>query len=565
MRPLQQEPGARSSGCWRLADSMDRVTHAAPKSVRVDSVIVVGSGMAGLVCALALAPRSVTLMTKTPRLEGGSSLWAKGGIAAAIGPDDTPEHHAADTLSAGAGLSDPESALRLAEEGVENLQWLVDEGVPFDRAVNGTLDLAQEAAHRYARIVHAGGDATGRVLMQALIKRVRATRSITVLEETFAHDLIVSDGQVHGLVAYHPKKSWATHYSPHVVLATGGIGMTWWHTSNPSEATGDGLAMAARAGANLADLEFVQFHPTVLAIESKTNGASLPLLTEALRGAGALLLDESGYRFMLSEHPAAEMAARDIVARAIEKRTRAGHRVYLDLRPVLTGGHGASFPQAIEASKRAGFNPKTEPLPVIPAAHYHMGGIQTGHRGRTSIDGLWACGEVAATGVHGANRLASNSLLEAAVYARRVAADIRGHPGSQNKQPSLAAAAPKVPPNSACAELKRIFAATRKLMSRHVGVLRSGDGLETAFSQLSKFDRQLRELSDQYTAHDPSSADTVVSWSETRNLLLVARLVTLAALQRQESRGAHYRDDHPISTLAWQRHQTLTADQLDAA
>ncbi len=534
-------------------------------SVRTDSVIVVGSGMAGLVCALALAPRPVTLMTKTPRLEGGSSLWAKGGIAAAVGPEDSPEHHAADTLSAGAGLSDPESALRLAEEGVENLQWLVDEGVPFDRAVDGTLDLAREAAHGYARIVHAGGDATGRILMQALIKRVRATRSITVLEDTFAHDLLVGDGQVQGLVVHHPKKGWAYHYSSHVVLATGGIGMTWWHTSNPIESTGDGLAMAARAGANLADLEFVQFHPTALAVKNETNGASLPLLTEALRGAGALLLDESGNRFMVSEHPAAEMAPRDVVARAIEKRTRAGHHVYLDLRPVLIGGHSASFPQAIEASKRAGFNPETEPLPVIPVAHYHMGGIQTDRRGRTSIDGLWACGEVAATGVHGANRLASNSLLEAMVYARRVAADIRSHPGSRKKAPLLAPAAPNVPANSACAELKRIFDATRELMSRHVGVLRSGDGLETAFSQLSKFDRQLLVLSDRYVPHDPSSADTVVRWSETRNLLLIARLVTLAALQREESRGAHYRDDHPISTLEWQRHQTLTVDELDAA
>jgi L-aspartate oxidase len=194
-----------------------------------------------------------------------------------------------------------------------------------------------------------------------------------------------------------------------------------------------------------------------------------------------------------------------------------------------------------------------------------MGGIQTDHRGRTSIDGLWACGEVAATGVHGANRLASNSLLEAMVYARRVAADIRSHPGSQKKQPLLASATPNVPANSACAELKRIFDATRELMSRHVGVLRSGDGLETAFSQLSKFDRQLHELSDRYAPGDPSSADTVVRWSETRNLLLIARLVTLAALQREESRGAHYRDDHPISTLEWQRHQTLTVDELDAA
>jgi len=544
---------------------MHRMTDDRQMSLRAEDVIVVGSGIAGLVCALALAPRSVTLLTKTPRLEGGSSLWAKGGIAAAIGPDDTPEYHAADTLSAGAGLSDPELALRLATEGIENLQWLVDEGVPFDRAMDGTLALAQEAAHRYPRIVHAGGDATGHVLMTSLIKRVRATRSINVLEDTFAYDLVVNGGQVHGLLAYNPNKSWTYHHSSHVVLATGGIGMAWWHTTNPGESTGDGLAIAARAGANLADLEFVQFHPTALAVEIETNGASLPLLTEALRGAGALLLDESGHRFMISEHSAAEMAPRDVIARAIEKRTGAGHRVYLDLRPVLANGQEAFFPQAIDASRRAGFDPKKEPLPVTTAAHYHMGGIQIDHRGRTSIDGLWACGEVATTGIHGANRLASNSLLEALAYARRVAADIRDKPSSRNIQPLPAPTAPNVPPNSACAQLKVIVDATRALMSRYVAILRSGSGLKKAFSQLSKFDRQLRDLSERESTHGPSSADIVVRWGEARNLILIARLVTLAALHREESRGAHFRDDHPISKLDWQRQQTLTIDKLNEA
>ncbi len=534
-----------------------------PMSVCTEDTIVVGSGIAGLICALALAPRSVTLLTKTPRLEGGSSLWAKGGIAAAIGSDDKAEYHAADTVSAGAGLSDPERALRLAKEGAENLQWLVDQGVAFDCAMDGTLALAHEAAHCYPRIVHAGGDATGRVLMKSLIKRVRATRSINVLEATFAHDLIVCEGQVRGLVAYNPNRNWTYHHSSHVVLATGGIGMTWWQTTNPSEATGDGLAMAARAGAKLADLEFVQFHPTALAVEGKNEAASLPLLTEALRGAGALLLDQAGHRFMVSEHPDAELAPRDVIARAIQNRINLGQRTYLDLRPALINGHGVLFPKAVEASRRAGHDPKKEPLPVTPAAHYHMGGIQTDHRGLTSIKGLYACGEVATNGIHGANRLASNSLLEALVYARRVAAYILDKPSSGNKQPLSAPAVPTTPSNSACEELKRIIDSTRELMSRRVGVLRSGSGLEVASSQLAKLNRQLRSLSEGNLVCDQWSPDTVMRWGEARNLNLVARLVTLAALQREESRGAHFRDDYPNSQLQWQRRQTLTIERLN--
>lgn len=530
---------------------------------RADDVIVVGSGIAGLVCALALAPRSVTLITKTPQLKGGSSSWAKGGIAAAIGPDDTPEHHAADTLSAGAGMSDPDLALRMASEGVKYLQWLVDEGVPFDRAVDGNLALAREAAHRHPRIVHAGGDATGDVLMNSLIERVRQTHSVCILEDTFAYDLLVSGRQVQGLLTYNPDKGWTHHHSSNVVLATGGIGMTWWHTTNPSEATADGLAMAARAGANMSDLEFVQFHPTALAGESDNDGASLPLLTEALRGAGALLLDESGHRFMISEHPDAELAPRDVIARAIQSRMSTGQRIYLDLRPVLANGQEAIFPQAIAASERAGLDPTREPVPVTPAAHYHMGGVRIDDRGRTSLGGLWACGEVATTGIHGANRLASNSLLEALVYARRVAADITDNPLFTSNRPYLAPNVPTVPPNSARAGLKFIIDATRQLMSRHVGVLRSGSGLNAASSELSTLDAQLQRLSKRHEPRDVSSAAMPVLWGEARNLLLVARLVTLAAMRREESRGAHYRDDHPMSKHEWQWRQTLTIETLN--
>ena len=531
-------------------------------SERTDEVIVVGSGLAGLTCALALAPRPVTLITKTASLAGGSSLWAQGGIAAAVGPDDSPEMHAADTLSAGAGLSDPELVHQMTSESANGLRWLLGQGIPFDRALDGTLALAQEAAHGTPRVVHAGGDATGLILMRSLIDRVVKSSSINVLQDTFAQDLLVRNGRVHGLMAFNSTTGWTLHHAPSVVLATGGIGTTWWHTTNPVEATGDGLAMAARAGATLADLEFVQFHPTALDVKQANNGASLPLLTEALRGAGALLLDESGARFMVDEHVAAEMAPRDVVARAIHQRIRRGQSVFLDLRPVLSAGLGTSFPQAIDVAEKAGFDPNIEPLPVLPAAHYHMGGVQTDHRGRTSLDSLWACGEVATTGVHGANRLASNSLLEALTYALRVAADIQENATQPDDRIPPTFMPPRIPPVSARDALQSIGAATRKLMSQTVGILRSGTELQEACTELSDLEAQLTKIVDRHTPNNQPGSNLVAAYGEIRNRLLVARLVTLAALRREESRGAHHRNDFPTARLDWQHRQAISIEAL---
>lgn len=530
--------------------------------VTADDVVVVGTGMAGLITALSLAPRPVTLITKTPTLESGSSLWAKGGIAAAVGPGDSPEAHAEDTLTAGAGLSDPRRALALTREGADSLRLLIHEGVPFDRALDGTLDLAREAAHGRPRIVHAGGDATGRVIMSALIERARRTPSINILRRTFAHELVVEDGVVRGLLVFEHGKGWSQRHASHVVLATGGIGMAWWHTTNPAESTGDGLAIAARAGAELTDLEFMQFHPTALAVDAEQGGASLPLLTEALRGAGALLVDDAGNRIMTSVHPAAELAPRDVVARAIEQQMAAGAHVYLDMRPVVAQGHDGEFPEAVHACRDAGLDPARDLLPIVPAAHYHMGGIHVDDDGRSSLERLWACGEVANTGVHGANRLASNSLLEAVVYARRVAAGIRRASALRDEQPLPVREAPEAPGPRTQGKLDLIIAATRSAVSRHVGIVRSERGLQRALYQLRFLDAQLGRIA-MGAVHDAASSfSRVLRWSEARNLLVVARLVTLAALEREESRGAHYREDFPDSLPEWRRRQSLTVDRL---
>jgi L-aspartate oxidase len=533
-----------------------------PLAVAADDVIVVGTGMAGLITALSLAPRPVTLITKTAMLESGSSLWAKGGIAAAVGPGDTPEAHAEDTLLAGAGLSDPRRALALTREGADSLRLLIHEGVPFDRALDGTLELAREAAHGRPRIVHAGGDATGRVIMSALIERARRTPSIKILRSTFAHDLIVQDGAVRGLLVFERDKGWSCRYASHVVLATGGIGMAWWHTTNPAESTGDGLAIAARAGAELTDLEFMQFHPTALAVNTEAGNANLPLLTEALRGAGALLVDEAGERFMTSIHPAAELAPRDVVARTIEQKLANGVSVYLDMRPVLESGHAGEFPEAMHACRDAGLDPAHDLLPIVPAAHYHMGGIHVDDNGHSSLEGLWACGEAANTGVHGANRLASNSLLEAVVYARRVASGIRGMRTSRDELPLPTLGAPDAPIPGTEKDLDAIIVATRQSVSKHVGIVRSGNGLQHALRQCRILDRRLGQVAMGELRNPAASFERVLRWSEARNLLLVARLVALAALDREESRGAHFREDFPNPLPEWQRHQSLTLDRL---
>jgi L-aspartate oxidase len=520
------------NGLNGLNDRFDGVTRS--------EVLVVGSGVAGLTAALGCAPRRVTLLTKTS-LVSGSSPWAQGGIAAAVGGDDAPALHAADTMAAGAGLNDPDVVALLTGEGPERVRALLELGARFDLDESGQLALGREAAHGRRRILHSR-DSTGAEIVRALSQAVRLAPEIRVEEGAFAVDLVLDGSRVAGVLADHADGRRILHLAPAVVLATGGLGQLYLHTTNPPEATGDGLAMAARAGARLVDLEFVQFHPTALAAE----GADpMPLLTEALRGEGAVLLDGAGQRFMTGEHPDAELAPRDVVARAIWQRLVAGDRVVLDARAAVGEELPEHFPKVFEICRRHGLDPRIEPIPVAPAAHYHMGGIAVDADGRTSLPGLWACGEVTATGVHGANRLASNSLLEALVFGARVAEDLRraipaGPVPVRTTGLWVADGAenPRAVPSD-----HELITAVRRLMWEKVGLVRDEDGLRSALEEL-----------DLLAVRFPDAG------GEARNLLGAARLVTAAAYLRHESRGGHFRTDFPVPDPRWKRRLFLTAE-----
>ncbi len=502
----------------------------------LSDILIVGGGLAGLFCALKLSPRPVTVISAAPLGEGASSAWAQGGIAAAVGEGDTPEAHAADTVAVGGGIVDQDVALGLAREAGARIHDLLHYGVPFDRDLEGKLAVGREAAHSARRIVHVQGDMAGKAIIAALTAAVRNTPSIRVIEGYAAEALVTEGDAVAGLQlrkADDPTAAPVIIPSRAIVLATGGIGHLYAVTTNPAEASGIGLAIAARAGALIADPEFVQFHPTALNVGRNP----APLATEALRGEGAILINSRGERFMLAHDPLAELAPRDIVARGVFAEVASGRGAFLDATKALGATFAIKFPTVHASCIAAGIDPATQPIPVAPAAHYHMGGIAVDRHGRTSLKGLWAGGEVSSTGAHGANRLASNSLLEAVVYAARIAEDING----QDLAPAPFVPSPQVRPNAAMPPLRE--ANLRAMMSSHVGVIRDGEDLAEAIRTFAVIERTTGNIA-------------------LRNLATTALIVAASAWARQESRGAHFRSDCPAEDIAQRRRTMTTLDDV---
>jgi L-aspartate oxidase len=482
--------------------------------------VIVGTGIAGLWTAWRLASegRDTVVLTKET-LADSASAWAQGGIAVALGPGDSPSQHAADTLAAGDGLADPEAVRILTSEGPDRIYELLALGARFDRGADGRLRLGLEAAHTRPRIIHAGGDRTGAALISCLAELIRCHPLVELVEHAEVTSLLTTGDRVVGVAVLPPGGTAYAIPASAVVLATGGVGQLYAVTTNPRVATADGWALAHRAGARLRDLEFLQFHPTALKLAG-VNPA--PLVSEAVRGAGAILVNQGGRRFALDADPRGELAPRDVVARSVAQADAAGGAC-LDARGVTD--FGARFPGITAMLAQHDIDPTRDLIPVAPALHYAMGGVQTDLEGRSSRVGLWAVGEVASTGVHGANRLASNSLLEGLVFADRAGRALQDEEDRSSLE--IPPVAPERDPglDEGCEEIRREM---RELMTAHVGLQRTEASLLHAEQSLAAL-----------TARTPEGA-----W-RTRNQLLVASLITQAARRRRESRGGHRRLDYP--------------------
>lgn len=507
-------------------------------------VLVLGSGVGGLSTALGLPDSVGVLMVTKNELPSGSTVEAQGGVAAAISSTDSQQEHFQDTVSAGCGLCNEEAVRIVTSEGPERVRELIEMGVDFDRE-GGELSLTMEGGHSQPRILHANGDATGQAMHAVMAGRARAKQGLDILENAFALDLLTLDSVCHGALIWVQGRGLMMARAKQTVLTTGGCGRVYRETTNPAVVTGDGVAMAFRAGASLQDMEFIQFHPTTLYVA----GASRALISESLRGEGGILRNRDGERFMPDYHEDAELAPRDVVSRSIiDQMKKTGHtHVYLDVTGMSTEHLEERFPTITGLCRRFGLEPSRDQIPVRPSAHYMVGGVRTDLMGRTDVENLLACGEVACTGLHGANRLGSNSLLEGLVFGRRCA---------QAAAEKLAAMAEPLPvhalqglpqePAYGSLNLTDVENSLRSLMWRDAGVNRNGEDLDEALEMVTFWCRYVMD----------KEFESTQGW-ELQNMLTVARLIGMCARQREESRGVHFREDFPERDPGWERHIVL--------
>jgi len=509
-------------------------------------VVIVGGGVAGLTTALNLAPRKVCIITKSTLGVNTSSMWAQGGIAAAVGINDSVKSHIEDTVATAKGLADENVIVKVVSDAENIISDLESFGVNFDKNDDGSFDLGLEAAHSSNRIVRSKGDSSGIEIMRGLIEKVRESHNITVLENVSIDSIMSENNTIHGVIGRLVQDNVPDNHvvieSSNVVLATGGLGGIFANTTNPRSSYGEGIALAAQAGAVLTDMEFIQFHPTGLDFGLDPT----PLATEAIRGDGAYLVNQNEERFMLGIHPENELAPRDLVAQNLFKQIEQGNSVFLDCRKI-SNEFETKYPQVASYCQAAGLNPKIDLLPILPVAHYHIGGVKTDLEGKTSIEGLWCCGEVAATGIHGANRLASNSLLESMVFGRIVAKNINSLPIKKvNKiNPDFIRMHKEKTKNRIRA--KKYIWQLRSSMMRNIGIVRNHSSIIRGLHDILKIERESKGLS-----------------AKLNDMILVSKFIIIGAYLRKESRGCHLRSDYKNTEDNFIMHFDLKFSDLDS-